>query len=196
MKWKKCLLAVLIICMFLCVGAVSAGENVTSELSDSGYCDNITQVQESDYADEPLAQAQDDDVLSTSKTVYFDASATKDGDGSSSNPYKNFQASRLKSVSTAYFAKGTYTISSTTEIDNFLTYTTTIIGEGSENTIFKASTSSYSFKIKEKSTLILKGITFTNVKFSNYGTLDISDSVFCDYKKAYRVVHQITVCFS
>ena len=49
------------------------------------------------------------DSLSSS-VVYFDASASSDGDGSKSNPYKYYKSDRINFGDTVYFADGVYDI--------------------------------------------------------------------------------------
>lgn len=183
MDYKKTSLVIcLIICIFLCISTVNANENLTSDsVSDTVISENVTQVQigdnVDDNADDIVSQPQDDDVLGAS-TVYFDASASSDGDGSKSNPYKYLKDARIPSGCTAYFAKGTYTLSESCRILSSSTGKVTFIGQGS-NTIIKSKlTNDFAFIINSNSNFVLKDLTLDNVHINNHANLQATNVVF------------------
>lgn len=124
----------------------------------------------------------DSDVLTSGQTVYFDASASSDGDGSQSSPYKYLYSSRITSGMTAYFADGVYTYSGAPTISS----QTYFIGQSRENTIIR-STYSFTFDltVSTNSKLILRDMTFDNGHIINHGDVEAENVLFensvCSY---------------
>ncbi len=116
--------------------------------------------------------------LSTS-AVYFDASASSDGDGSQSNPYKVYKADRINYGDTVYFADGVYTISEANSIYSSSKYPTTFIG--SENTILQSGLShKFDFTVTDNSYFVLKNLTMIGVHINNQANLIAENVVFQD----------------
>ena len=116
--------------------------------------------------------------LSTS-AVYFDASASSDGDGSQSNPYKVYKADRINYGDTVYFADGVYTISEANSIYSSSKYPTTFIG--SENTILQSALShKFDFTVTDNSYFVLKNLTMIGVHINNQANLIAENVVFQD----------------
>ena len=116
--------------------------------------------------------------LSTS-AVYFNASASSDGDGSQSNPYKVYKADRINYGDTVYFADGEYTISEANSIYSSSKYPTTFIGSG--NTILKSELSHrFDFTVTDNSYFVLKNLTMIGVHINNHANLIAENVVFQD----------------
>ena len=108
--------------------------------------------------------------------IYFDSSASRDGDGSKDNPYKYFRADRIVPNTIAHFAKGDYELNGTCMIDNVKLV-------GGPIKIVSVSSNQYDFIIGVNSYLELKNIAFVNTKILNQGTLRIDDCTFTGNKE-------------
>ena len=120
----------------------------------------------------------ENDFLGTD-IIYFDASATNNGDGSRSNPYKYVNQNTLNLDSgkdiTAYFADGVYELNSPFKISSNVV----LIGESKENTIFNSVLSNkYDFEIMQNSNFELRDMTFEHINILNHGTLEAYDVDF------------------
>ena len=179
MKYKKGLSVVFIlICVFFMISSVSAAEDIGTDTNQTLYSDDEQAISQDDiYNDETLSVEENNDILSES-TIYFDASAAYDGDGSQSKPYKYYDTDKIPFGSTAYFAAGVYTVESTLSISSSLNYKTTFIGAGSQNTIFQSTNSILGFKIRDNSNFVISGVTFNSVRINNNGNLQATDVVF------------------
>lgn len=118
----------------------------------------------------------DDGEILGANDVYFDASASSDGDGSQSNPYKTVSASRLGTNN--HFKPGTYTLTSGITTSIFSSNAvSSFSGEDMEKTIirftgtdnFLSTSSDVSFS---KITLIGANIVSTG------GTITATDTIF------------------
>ena len=175
MNHKKGLLVIFtVLCIFLCISSVSASDgNATGDIiSQDIVSQELSTTQESDNN----TLNQNDDVLAASGTVYFDASATKDGDGSINNPYNKFYSSRLANGQTAYFANGIYEYS--TSSYTLSTGNVKLIGESSDAVFRTTSTNKFTFTVNQGYRLDLENITFDNVHIYNKGTLTANNVVF------------------
>ena len=189
---KRYLFLIMLFCLFT-IAAASA-EEIDSNLSnytipasaDSDDVDcthndgNITLSNEQDANDEELESQADSSLNSTNKIIYFDASASTNGDGSQTNPYKYVNQNTLKNyigsedTLTAYFADGTYNLNT-----NFIIKSPNVVLIGSENTIFNSALSNkYDFEIMKDSTLQLVNINFNHINIMNHGTLKAYDANF------------------
>ncbi|MBR2857698.1 hypothetical protein IKE96_00535, partial [bacterium] len=97
--------------------------------------------------------------------LYFDASASVDGDGSKNSPYK-YLNSRLQDGKTAFFAKGTYSLSRDSLNG------VSIFGEDALNTIIKRKG-----EISVSNTVVIDSVTFTGTTFT-YGIINATNSIF------------------
>ena len=162
----------MLICILLTATSVSANDidlnNITS--IDEEAISQIDKIADCDDGETLNLSASNDELL-TASTVYFDASAASDGDGSQSRPYKYLKSDRLNVGTTAYFANGVYNITNSIYINSYSTYKTTIIGESSTKTIFNSLTN-YDFIVSNEANLVLKNIYCDNVTIINQGHLD------------------------
>ena len=97
--------------------------------------------------------------------LYFDASASVDGDGSKNSPYK-YLNSRLQDGKTAFFAKGTYSLSKNSLND------VSIFGEDALNTIIKRNGG-----IRVYNTVVIDNVTFAGITFYS-GIINATNSIF------------------
>jgi predicted outer membrane repeat protein len=177
MKYKKGLLFILILCIFLSISTVSAEDNQTDDISSDAVSDNITQNIETSYDDEPIAQSENEDELSAT-TIYFDAYASTDGIGTQNRPYNTFKWSRISYGSTVYFKNGVYTIDSTKSISSYTNLR--FIGQSRDNTILKSTFDNRSeISINSQNfTFFLNDLTLDGFHISNSGTIDANNVIF------------------
>ena len=180
MNYKKIILLIcLIICIVSAISTVYASEgNINyNSVQDIGISQNYTQYQSNTYEDGRLSLSHDDVMGATS--VYFDASAASDGDGSINNPYKYLKGNRIGYGTVAYFADGTYELSDSLTISSSSTYQTIFVGQSSQNTIIKSCLSdSFDFVVSSDSYFALTGLTLDNVHINNQAILVAEDVVF------------------
>ena len=105
---------------------------------------------------------------------YFDSNAPDDsGDGSISNPYKEFKSSRIADNSNLHLANGEYSLDRSAYINNV-----NIIGSDSSQTIIKY----YGTGFTVSSSLTLKDVTLVNLRITNNGNLTATNTIFKDYQ--------------
>ena len=122
---------------------------------------------------ELLTFGDSSDILSAD--YYFDANAPDDsGNGSVSNPYKEFKSDRVVADSNLHLANGGYTLDRSVSIRNV-----TIIGDNPSQTIIKYN---YGTGFTVSSSLTLKNLTLVNLRISNNGNFTAADTIFKDYK--------------
>ena len=126
----------------------------------------------------------EEELTSSNNVIYFDASATSDGDGSQSNPYKYLNSNTLnnyissENTLTAHFASGTYDLNTDFKIKS---PNVVFIGEGSSDTIFNSALSDkYDFEIMQNSYFELNNLTLNHVNIQNHGTLNANNVKFKD----------------
>lgn len=106
-------------------------------------------------------------------TVYFDASAASDGNGSKENPFKYLTPERIAS-GTAYFAEGTYYLNETCTFSN-----SKLVGESvSETIIMSLAGNSYDFIIPYNSSLEMESLYLEDFNILNQGTLKANNMFF------------------
>ncbi|WP_407422357.1 Ig-like domain repeat protein [Methanobrevibacter sp.] len=106
---------------------------------------------------------------------YFDSNAADDtGDGSISDPYRDFKSSRVVANSNLYLANGEYTLDRSVSVNNV-----TIIGENPSQTILKYN---YDTGFTVSSSLTLKNLTLVSLRITNNGELTATNTIFKDYK--------------
>ena len=184
--FKKIIFALII--LIIAISSVSATDINSTCDEDSNFnmiSNNISDVSLTEFDDVGLADT-DSDALAAAKTVYFDASASTDGLGTKSNPYKYLYSGRITSGMTAYFANGVYSFSGTGKIGYNSLYKTTFIGQSKDKTIIR-STASYSFDliVSSNSNLVLKDLTFDYGHIVNSGNVEAENVIFknsvCSY---------------
>ena len=113
----------------------------------------------------------DSPVSYANNIIYFDAYASHDGDGSMNNPYKYLYADRIVPGVIAFFADGSYELTSTCIMDNVRLV-------GNDVNIISRVSNQYDFIVKENSYLELYGLTLTNINILNHATLVAKDVYF------------------
>ena len=139
-----------------------ANETVSGDVSDELVGDEILA---SDNTDSALKSGENNEI-------YFDASASRDGDGSQANPYKYLQAGRITSGVTAHFAGGEYELNDSCMIED-----AKLIGDTNVQFFSKVS-NQYDFIIKQNSVVELSRISFYSFNILNQGTLIANDVYF------------------
>ena len=183
---KKLIFALII--FIIAISSVSASDsNSTDDMY--GYDGNNLEVKVQNTSDVSLSQSSegkglddiDSDSLAAGQTVYFDASARSDGEGTQTSPYKVLKDSRITSGMTAYFADGVYDYEGSGKISS----KTVFIGQSRENTIIRGTDYYFDLTISSGSSLVLKDITFDYGHIINQGDLNADNVAFvnskCDY---------------
>lgn len=131
----------------------------------------------------PFSFASDNDTAIgdsnelTANNIYFDSSASSDGDGSQSSPYKYLEADRIRDNSVAYFADGEYSLDEEISRNNL-----TIIGNNPSKTVIKSD----SLNIISHDSLKLSKITLNDLTITNYNNLTATNVIFQNSKGAYN----------
>ena len=183
---KKLIFALII--FIIAISSVSANDsNSTDDMY--GYDGNNLEVKVQNTSDVSLSQSSegkglddiDSDSLAAGQTVYFNASARSDGEGTQTSPYKVLKDSRITSGMTAYFADGVYDYEGSGKISS----KTVFIGQSRENTIIRGTDYYFDLTISSGSSLVLKDITFDYGHIINQGDLNADNVAFvnskCDY---------------
>lgn len=168
---KSIIIALLIICLFASSTVSAVDFNATDE--------DVSSFEDINCTDVGMPNSSQYDLESSEEIIYFDASATSNGDGSESNPFKYVNSNTLKVSGddlTAYFADGVYDLNT-----NFIVSSSSIKLIGSENTIFNSVLSNkYDFEISQNSNLELTNLTFNHANIINRGTLKANNIIFKD----------------
>ena len=193
MNYKKGLIIISVfICVFFIISSVSATTDNETDMNETLDVDvSQAAVQEDTTDSEPLATQDNQDTLGATSTIYFDASAAYDGDGSSARPYKYYSTDKIPFGSTAIFKNGVYTVESTLSVSSSLSYKTTFIGQGS-NTIFKSSSSILGFKVRDNSNFVLQNLTIDGVRINNNGNIQATDVTFKNCNNKYSQIYSIS----
>ena len=196
MNYKKGLIVIsIIICIFLMISNVSAVNDIGTDGNQTSIDDEnqvtIEDIQEDSGSDEVLSLNDGEDILAES-TIYFNAAAPFDGDGSQAKPYKYYDTDKIPFGATVYFAAGVYDIESTLSISSSLNYKTTFIGQNSQNTIFRSSNSIMGFKVRDNSNFVIKDITFDGVRINNNGNIEATNAVFKNTNSRYSTIYSIS----
>ncbi len=139
--------------------------NATVSINETSDYD----VLETDENNEFLSN-EDQELLSASNDYFFDSSASDDGgDGSKNKPYKYLTADRIKGNSNIYLSNGEYKLDMQKTIENVRIY-----GEDTSKTIIKFG--SVAFKVNN--ILTLTNVTLIDSSITNYGTVNVINSVF------------------
>ena len=176
---KKYLLILLIMLTLFTLSSVSASDLNLTDDDFAGETVNAIAI------DDTIASGIDfEDKLSDAELVlYFDASASSNGDGSKSRPYKYVNQNTLNVNSgkniTAYFADGIYSLNTPFKI----TSNVVLIGESKENTIFNSALSNkYDFEVMDGAVLEFDDLTFWHANIINHGELATFDVNFNNSK--------------
>ena len=133
---------------------------------------------------------------SSASNVYFDVSATDDGDGSKSNPYKYYKSDRINYGDTAYFADGVYDITDSNSIQSSSTYKITFIGQSVEKTILRSKlTNKFDFTVTADSYLVLNKLTMIGVHINNQANLIANNVMFKD-SQGFNTYNNPTLSYS
>jgi len=173
MNYKKRLLLISIfICILFTTTTVYANDFDKLTTNETQLISQTTEITDSNMEQLTL---QDYENPQQTQTVYFNASAIEDGNGTQNNPYKYYAPDRISAGTNAYFADGIYNISSTTILGGV-----TFTGQ-SENTVFTSNTVyNFNFIISENSNLILNNLTLQGIHISNRATLEANHIIFKD----------------
>lgn len=146
-------------------------DGINHEFQSSDLENDLSSIEK---GDDSQTGVDEDSSLKSGNVIYFDASASTNGDGSKSNPFKyinhNTLSDRLNSGSevTAYFADGNYSLNT-----NFIIRSPNAVFIGAENTRFNSVLSNkYDFEIMANSKLVLTNITFNHVNILNHGNIE------------------------
>ena len=142
-----------------------SNENPPNEIVEAPNENNI----DDEIIDDSLSSAGDEASLKyynpvDENVIYFDAYASKDGNGSMGNPYKYLDANRIAPGVTAHFANGTYHLNSSCIFEGVK-----MIGDG-DSVINSKVSNQYDFIIKENSTLEMYNLMLQNIQILNQGT--------------------------
>ena len=179
MNFKKIILFLTLIFILISLSSVNADDSF-----------NSSDVNEVKITDDEILSSDDNDELKEgddiyAQTMYFNASAESDGDGSKANPYKYVSDARLPYGVTAYFANGEYEITDTIDLysnDGVLITPpsqVTFYGESTDGVIFKCTNdSAVAFRINNIARLFAYNMTFDHATIENRGTLEAHGIVF------------------
>jgi C1A family cysteine protease len=176
MKYKKIML---LVCMVMCIllgisGAFANELDMNETISEADLDSQQLQID----CNDSVITSEDSNDLSAGSEVYFDASATSDGDGSKANPYKEYKAERIDYGTTAYFADGVYDIK---EPISILGDTVTFIGQSKDKTILRFNLANkFDFTVNPTAYFVLKDLTLKNVHIDNQANLIANNVVFRD----------------
>ncbi len=169
MKFNKIMIfSLLILCLFTISGVY--GQDLANETTVS---------QTTDIDNDILNVDDTGDVLGFEETIYFNASASSDGDGSKSNPYKYLTNARIEYGDTAYFADGVYEVDEMIDIfSNSETTQVKFYGESAEGTIIKSSFGVVPIFVNDNARLYVWDMTFDSATIQNQGTLEATNVIF------------------
>ena len=192
MKYKKIILLICILtCVLLSMSSVFANDTV----NETNY-ESISDSQELQLSIDANTTVINSNDAAYSSVVYFDASASSDGDGSQSNPYKYYAPERIDYGATAYFADGVYDIKGSNAIYSSSTYKTTFIGQSKENTIFKSHLNNkFDFTVTDNSYFVLRNLTLIGVHINNQANL-VAESVVFQYGGTFSYNNQPGLSYS
>ena len=123
-----------------------------------------------------LSLSDSDDILYSSD-IYFDSSASVDGNGSQSSPYNHLESTRLKDDSVAYFAAGEYTLDKQMSFGNL-----TVIGQSPLNTVIYGN----SLSLNSNNIISVFNITLNGIPIYNTNKFIANNVVFENDDGSYR----------
>jgi len=109
-----------------------------------------------------------DENLIISDNIYFDSSATDDGNGTLDSPYKSFSADKIVDDSVVHFANGEYNLDQSKIFKNL-----TIIGQSSNKTILNG----FGNYLVSDGFLSISSLTLNNISIKNNNELFVYDSI-------------------
>lgn len=155
MKHLKKMILFLIL-LIIVIPACAANENITLN-------------------DESHLLSENNEVLTSN--IYFDASATVDGNGSEISPYNHLESSRLIDNSVAYFADGEYSLDKSKSFKNL-----TIIGQDSSNTVING----ISLQLISQNVLSISNITLNDLTIKNNNNFTAFGVIFENNQGSYK----------
>ncbi|WP_295610013.1 Ig-like domain repeat protein [uncultured Methanobrevibacter sp.] len=180
MKYKQVMLLVcMITCMLFTFSCVFANDAMNETISQNDLEAQELPAISSDVNNTNVIASNP----SSASNVYFDASASNDGDGSKSNPYKYYKSDRINYGDTVYFADGVYDITEPESIYSSSTYKTTFIGQSVEKTILRSNlekqySNKFDFTVTDNSYLVLNKLTMIGVHINNQANLIANNVMF------------------
>lgn len=120
------------------------------------------------YASLDLQDSFVDENLIISDNIYFDSSATDDGNGTLDSPYKSFSADKIVDDSVVHFANGEYNLDQSKIFKNL-----TIIGQSSNKTILNG----FGNYLVSDGFLSISSLTLNNISIKNNNELFVYDSI-------------------
>lgn len=116
------------------------------------------------------------DVLADERIdIYFDAYATREGNGSKENPYSTFNPSKIREGSNIYFAEGNYILNS----DGLNLVNVNLYGENPEKTVISALNFNQEvLNVNAKGTFSVSNLTFKGLHFNVADEMAASNSIF------------------
>ena len=104
--------------------------------------------------------------------IYFDASASDDGDGSKENPYKTLDSSRLKNNSNIYFGEGKYN----NALDLCILENCSIYGKNPDKTVINFNDYNSGANIISNGNFRAFNITFSNMHFEARNLFELTNT--------------------
>ena len=160
---KKLMMLAILLVGLLAVSAVSAADNATGDIASA---DNVS--------------VSIDGTMSAENgrtNIYFDASASADGNGSAESPYSFVDASRISSNSNMYFKNGYYPLYAWNSYSNISFY-----GENPEETIIDFENS----HLQSEDSILIKNMTFKRSTLDILQNIVAANSIFdgnCSYNE-------------
>ena len=176
---KNILLVIsLLFCILFTISSVYAQD---IDMNDTIVCDDdykvIEAINENECNESTIAYTDNDELLGDS-TIYFDASASTDGDGSKSKPYKVFKWNRISSKSTVYFANGEYTLDNKKSLYSSF-QSLKFVGQSKENTIFTSNfDNANEITVYSGTKFTISDMTLNGFHLYNYGTIEATNVIF------------------
>lgn len=173
MKTRKILISIGLLFLFsLSISTICASDNVDLNLSVENNTDTINEIDSLNNASY-LTIGQQDLSSNNDYDVYFNASNSKEGNGSRENPYKNINTDI--NGRKAFFANGEYSLSV-----SGVTLNTSIVGESSLGVIINGN-NNY-LNVKNSGILSLNNLTIKNTRIKVYNKLNCYGVNFIDCK--------------
>ncbi len=128
------------------------------------------------FAHENQTDVISSDILTEgSNDIYFDASASEDGDGSKERPYNTVEVSKLKNDSNIFFEEGDYIF----ESDEFSLSNVNFYGKNPEKTCIYVHDPVWNpININTKGIVSVSNLTFTSTQFNVSDEFNADNSIF------------------
>jgi len=190
---KKIFILGLILVLFFSFASTAATDINETGLTHENQCNDIVKL-ENNYGSEinnrsnnthSLSYEENESITSSENspiTIYFDASASIDGDGSIESPYNNCWG-RIQSNANMYFKNGNYSLDSGGSYSNISFY-----GENPKETIIDFQNS----LLNIENSILINNVTFKHSSWYLYGNITALNSNFIEN---YDDVQSIFTCW-